>query len=108
MADSLQSLSDEALVHRLLSDERDLVRARFAHSQSQLQNTTQLREIRKGIARIQTEARGREAKNGLPKGTLVHKHRKSFSVSGPAPAAPAPADRGGFLKGIVDKLTSKE
>ena len=108
MADAIHSLSDEALVHRILSDERDLVRARFSHSMNQLQNTAQLRDLRRGLARLQTEARARETKTSLPKGSLVDRHRKSFSPTGEANVAPPAADRGGFLKGIVDKLTTKE
>jgi hypothetical protein len=42
----------------------------------------------------------------LPKGSLLAKHRGSFApVTG---SSAVTAEKGGFLSGIVDKLTAKE
>ncbi len=98
-------LSDEQLVHQVLTNERDLLAARFQHAANQLENTVSLRVHRKEIARLQTEARRREVAGDLPKDSLIAKYRGSFSADG----APAAADeQGGFLQGIVDKLAGTE
>lgn len=106
MASEFKDLSDEQLVHRVLARERDLVTARFDHSQNQLENTSTLRVIRKDIARLRTEVRTREIAQNVGKDALLSKHRGSFG------AAPAPqsggVDRGGFLKGIVDRIATSE
>lgn len=101
-------MSDEQLVHRVLQVERDLVSARFKHSMSQLENTSRLRVLRTEIARLRTEARRREVAGALAKNALLAKHRGSFQGARPAASGAAPAERGGFLSGIVDKLTGKE
>ena len=100
-------LSDEQLVHSLLAQERELVAARFKHSLNTLEDTSTLRRLRRNIARLHTSARARERENGLPKGRLLHEHRASFSTSSDA-AAEADAPKGGFLSGVVDKLTGKD
>ena len=101
-------LSDEQLVHQALTAERDLVSKRFKHKMNQLENQAQLGGIRRNIARMQTEARTREISQGLTKGALFAKHQGSFSgASAGGSSAPA-AEKGGFLSGIVDKLTAKE
>lgn len=99
-------LSDEQLVHKVLQAERDLVATRFKHKTNTLENTSTLRVIRRDIARLHTEARRREREAGLAKGALVSKHASSFSRATGAEAAPT--EKGGFLSGIVDKLTGKE
>lgn len=103
-------LSDEEIVHRVLQAERDLVAMRFKHSMNQLPNTASMREVRASIARLRTEARAREIQAGLDKNTLFARHRGSFAPGGrPTPGASSgAAGRGGFLSGIVDKLTGKE
>lgn len=108
MAEQLQSLSDEQLVANLQSRERELVSLRFRHSMNQLENTATLRTVRKDIARIQTEARRREVAGGLSKGALVARHAATTAPAGTTETGAAAPDRGGFLKGIVDKLTGKE
>lgn len=107
MAAELHGLSDEELAHRMLDRSRDLVSARFRHSLGQLENTSELRVIRREIARIKTEARSREIAQGLPKDSLIRSHRGSHQADA-AGVEEAPAESGGFLKGIVDKLTSQE
>jgi len=100
-------LTDEQLVHQMLQVERDLVDARFRHSMNQLENTSRLGGLRKEIAQLKTEARKREAAAGLEKNALFTKHAASFGAD-TAASADAPAEKGGFLSGIVDKLTNKD
>jgi len=104
---TMTELSDEQLVHKMLQVERDLVDARFKHSMNALENTAKLGGLRKEIARLKTEARKRESAAGLEKNGLFTKHAGSFGTSD-ADAAEAPAEKGGFLSGIVDKLTTKD
>jgi ribosomal protein L29 len=99
-------MSDEQVVHRMFHAERELVAARFRHSMNQLENTSKLGVLRREIAQLKTEARRREASAGLAKGSLIGSHAKSFTVS--RGKGLASADKGGFLSGIVDKLTSQE
>lgn len=106
MSATLGELTDEQLAHKVLQAERDLVAARFKHSMNQLENTAHLRVLRRDIARLRTEARVREQANGLEKDTLVSRHSSTFGAS--APGGAAQAEKGGFLAGIVDKLTGKE
>jgi large subunit ribosomal protein L29 len=100
-------LTDEQLVHQVLQTERELVAARFKHSMNQLENTARLRVLRRTIAQLRTEARARETASGLAKNALFARHTASFAASR-GTAAAAPAAKGGFLSGIVDKLTGKE
>ena len=105
----IKTLSDEALTHHLFEVERDLVKARFAHSMGQLENTATLGNMRKSIARIKTEARSREISQGLPKDSLIRSHRSTLNAAGPTDSpAQAAEEKGGFLQGIVDKLTSND
>jgi len=100
--------TDEQLVHRVLQAERDLVAARFKRSMNQLENTARLRVLRREIARLRTEARVRENANGLAKNSLFSKHGTTFGRAAPSGSGAVPAEKGGFLSGIVDKLTGKE
>jgi large subunit ribosomal protein L29 len=109
MAAAYADLSDADLVHKVFQTERDLVAARFKHSMNQLENTAKLGVLRRDIARLRTEARQREVKNGLPKGRLLEMHRATFAGAAKQGSAEAPAgEKGGFLSGIVDKLTGKD
>lgn len=108
MAENLTSLTDEALTHRLFQVERELVSARFQHSMGTLENTAALGLMRKSIARIRTEARRRELAQGLPKDGLVRMHRSTFTAGDDAASADTAEESGGFLQGIVDKLTGNE
>ncbi|MEQ1564081.1 MAG: 50S ribosomal protein L29 [Myxococcota bacterium] len=102
-----RAMSDEQLVHRVLQAERDLVAARFKHSMNQLENTSKLGVLRREIARLRTEARVREAAGGMAKNALFVRHQPTFGVTRGGAASAAP-EKGGFLSGIVDKLTGKE
>lgn len=106
MSDKIQGMTDDALGQRLAAVERELVGKRFQLSMGQLENTSQLRGLRKEIARIKTEATRREKERGLPKNSLLT--NTASSAGAPAGESAAPAARGGFLQGIVDKLTGAE
>lgn len=100
------AMSDEQLAHRVLQAERDLLAARFQHSQGTLENTSKLGVLRTEIARLKTAARSRERAQGLRKDSLIPAYSASFSAGKAFTAAQQ--DTGGFLAGIVDKLTTKE
>lgn len=106
-AAEVKGLTDQQLAEKLAIRERDLVTGRFQKAQNQLENTASLALIRKDIARIKGEARTREQAQKLNKDSLLPKQAKSGAKPAAAPAA-ANAEKGGFLKGIVDKLTAKE
>jgi len=101
----ITSLTDEQLVHRELQLERDLIATRFAHRTSQLDDSSKMKKIRRDIARLRTAARGREIEQSLPKDSLKAKHAKSFA---PEAGEGAGGEGAGFLKGIVDKVSSNE
>ena len=101
----LRELSDEQLVHSALEVEHGLVGLRFEHSMSRLENTAELGQLRKQIARIKTEARRREIDRGLGKDTLFQAHSGSFRKK---EGEVAEGEDAGFLSGIVDKLSGKE
>jgi len=104
--ESFTDLTDEAVVHKLLGSERELVQARFQHSMGQLENTATLSRIRRTMARLRTEARRREIAAGAAKDSVLREHSRSFE--GTQPATSRTEERGGFLQGIVDKLTDKQ
>ena len=105
-AAALRALTDEQLVQQLADREHELVGLRFRHSMRQLENTASLRQLRGNIARLKTEVRVREVAAGRQKGSLTAAEIKAMpAVAG---STAAPAARGGFLKGIVDKLTGNE
>lgn len=108
MAAAYRELSDEQLVHRVFDQERELVQARFRHSMNQLENTARLKVLRREIATLKTEARSREIARGLRKGELIHTHRQTYRADAAAAREIAPEQKGGFLSGIVDKLSGKE
>ena len=106
-AAEVKGLTDQQLAEKLSARERDLVTGRFQKAQNQLENTASLAIIRKDIARIKGEARTREQAQKLAKDSLLPKQAKG-ATRAPVVAAAANAEKGGFLKGIVDKLTAKE
>ena len=108
MSSAVQDLTDEQLVHQVLSTEHELVRAKFAHSQQQLEDTSQLARLRKQIARLKTAARAREIEQGLTKDALINTHRATYTPDAKASEDEGGEESGGFLSGIVDKLTGKE
>ena len=67
----LKNLDDKALVHRELQLERELLDARFRMKTNQLEDTSKLAKIRKGIARARTLQREREIEQSLNPNTLL-------------------------------------
>ncbi len=108
MAESVREMSDEQVVHRSVAVERELVETRFRHSMSLLEDTSTLRRMRRGMAGLKTDVRRREIEQGLAKGALEAKHRTTYGITGPTGDTSASQEKGGFLKGIVDKLTGTE
>jgi len=106
---NLNELSDEQLTHRLFDVEHELVTARFQHSMNTLENTAVLKTMRKDIARIKTEARRRELEQGLAKDALIRNHRSSWRTGeSDASESSTEEEKGGFLQGIVDRLSSND
>jgi large subunit ribosomal protein L29 len=107
MSEAIRELSDQQLVFSVLEIEREFIAARFKHSTNQLENTAQLRDMRRRVARLHTEARRREMFNGLPKDSLIHQYRRGFGGVEVSTTDDSP-EKGGFMSSIVDKLTAKE
>ncbi|MCB9793327.1 MAG: 50S ribosomal protein L29 [Alphaproteobacteria bacterium] len=101
----LSSLSDEQLVHRELTLERELITARFRLYTNQLEDTASIAKLRKAIAHCRTAARGREAEQGLSKNSLRDRYSSTFKASGPVEETAASGD---FLKGFVDSADASE
>jgi large subunit ribosomal protein L29 len=59
-AAELRDLPDDGLVTRLAETKEELFRFRFQHVTGQLDNYTRLRELKREVARINTEMRARE------------------------------------------------
>jgi len=105
----LKDVNDGDLAGQIRDAERELVGLRFRHSNSQLENTATLKTVRRKLARLKTEIRARELAQGLGKGSLIAKHGAARTAPAEkATTEQAPAERGGFLKGIVDRLTGRE
>ena len=60
----------KALVHRELQLERELMDALFRHEDNQLEDTSKLAKLRKGIARARTLQREREVEQSLNPNSL--------------------------------------
>jgi large subunit ribosomal protein L29 len=104
-ATELKSMDDKTLVHRELQLERELMDARFRSKTGQLDDTSKLAKLRKGIARARTAQRDREIEQSLAPNALRDAHRSSFT---PGEIGGVEGAAGGFLKGIVDKVTPGE
>lgn len=59
-AASLHDLNDTELVEALTEAKEELFNLRFQHATGQLDNTARLGEVRKHVARVNTELRERE------------------------------------------------
>ncbi len=102
----IKDLTDEKLVHTELGLERDLIAGRIRLATNQLEDTSTLKKLRRDIARLQTAARQRELEQGLNRNALKNRYRGSFKADGTA--QDGDEDGGGFLKGIVDKISSND
>ena len=56
----IRALSDEELAKKLEDGRAELFNLRFQMATSQLDNTARVKQVKKDIARIQTEMRARE------------------------------------------------
>ena len=102
----LTSLSDEALVHKELQLERELLELRFRHKTNQLRDSSSLKKVRRDIARCRTAQRSREREQGLARDALRNAHRGTFSAAqGTASVAAAGA---GFLQGMAERFGGGE
>ena len=102
----LKKLDDKGLVHRELQLERELLDAQFRIKTNQLEDTSKLAKLRKGIARARTLQREREIEQSLSPNALRDLHRSSFTPG--AVGVDGAGSAGGFLKGIVDKVSPAE
>jgi large subunit ribosomal protein L29 len=59
-AAELRTLGDAELVERLAEAKEELFNLRFQHATGQLENTARLGQLKKDIARLETELRQRE------------------------------------------------
>ena len=59
-AAQLRDLTDEALIDRLAETKQELFNLRFQHVTGQLDNYSRLPELKREVARINTELRARE------------------------------------------------
>ena len=57
-----RSMSADALKEKVLSLQEELMNLRFRHASGQLEQTAQLRNLRKDIARIKTTLKATEAR----------------------------------------------
>jgi large subunit ribosomal protein L29 len=59
-AAELRDLPDDGLIVRLAETKQELFNLRFQHVTGQLDNYTRLRDLKREVARINTELRARE------------------------------------------------
>jgi large subunit ribosomal protein L29 len=57
---ALRDLSDQALLQELADTKKELFNLRLQHATGQLGNYARLREVRRDVARFETEMRARE------------------------------------------------
>ena len=60
LAAEVRDLADDALIQRLLDAKSELFKFRFQHVTGQLDNYARLPQLKREIARINTELRARE------------------------------------------------
>lgn len=104
---TFSELTVEDLAAKYVAAERELTLARFQHGLGQLENTASLRHMRRDIARMQSEFTRRERTDGVAKGSLLSANRRS-SAAAETPVGQSAPEKGRFLQGIVDKLTSND
>jgi large subunit ribosomal protein L29 len=57
---AMRDLSDQALLQELADTKKELFNLRLQHATGQLGNYARLREVRRDVARFETEMRARE------------------------------------------------
>jgi len=104
-AAGLRGLDDKSLVHQELSWEFELTRATLDHRAEKLVDVSQMKKLRRAIARAQTVQREREADKGLGNGALKRQHKASFKHQAPVgESQTAEQSEGGFLSGIAGRF----
>lgn len=71
--DELRTLDDKGLLLHRQDVVGELASLKFQHATGQLDNTAKLKALRRGLARVNTVIRQREADAGLHRGALVSK-----------------------------------
>lgn len=99
------ALSDEALVHAELGAERELLAAGFRLRMGNLEDTSSIGKLRRRIAQLRTAQRSRERDQGVLKDSLRGRYASTF-VAQASTATGGGAS--GFVKGLVDKIETKE
>lgn len=101
--ESFHNLSDDDLLLRRAEHMRELTVSQFQLYTGQLEDNSRIGKLRKEIARLNTELRTREIRNGMSKGALL-----SRAVSLPSEQAAAettetaaPAKRSRFGLGFI-------
>ena len=97
----IRELTDEQLVHKELSLERQLIDSRFKKQFGTLEDTSSFSKIRKNIARLQTEQSKRQAEQNLSKNGLKMLYSKTFN---PAQVEEEEGTQD-FLQNIADKMS---
>ena len=98
--EEIKNFSDEALVHKELELDRQLVDARLKKSLGVEMDVSVFAKIRKDIARLQTEQTLRCKEQGLAKNALKALHRKSFVY-----VQEEKEQSGDFLTSVADNLS---
>jgi ribosomal protein L29 len=101
----ITAMTDEQLVHKGLQIERDLIAAKFSLKTNQLQDTSVVGKYRKDMARLNGAIRSREIEAGLGRNSMQQLHGKTFQA---VESGAEGGEGAGFLKGIVDKISSNE
>jgi len=101
----INAMTDEQLVHKGLQIERDLIAAKFSLKTNQLQDTSVVGKYRKDMARLNGAIRTREIEAGLARNAFQALHSKTFQA---VDSGSEGGEGAGFLKGIVDKISSNE
>jgi ribosomal protein L29 len=101
----INAMTDEQLVHKGLQLERDLIAARFSLKTNQLTDTSVVSKFRKDMARLNGAIRTREIDAGSGRNAMQALHGKTFQA---VDSAAEGGEGAGFLKGIVDKISSNE
>lgn len=80
----LQPLSHDDLIVRRSELMRKLMVAQFQLKTGQLENTASLKQMRRDLARLNTELRGREIAEGVARGSMLHRHVASGAAASEA------------------------
>lgn len=77
----LTSLSERELVVKEYDVKRELANVKFRHALGQLEKNSDIKDLRRVLARLKTEVRRREIEAGLPKDELYRRHASTLRAS---------------------------